>query len=211
MDWWQIGLIILVSIIIGLLVGYLLSYFVIILHRKKPFFKKHETSKVIGEPLKFAMPNPLAGSIKKRVATDQQVKEQTRIEAEEARRVRETAKQTREEGAVIKEPRESIVSNLVAEIENNYRIASEPWTDKLTPFQTVVWDTIKSKIHILPANVQKVLAETYTDIRLANSIVWLSTDLGRRSHNLDDNYTKLCTTIAERLGKIKPLLEQLGE
>jgi len=239
-DWWQIALIILASIIIGLLVGYLLSYLIITLLRKKPFVKKRETATVVEEPLKSIVPNLFAGLIKKRATTDQQVKQQTKKEAEEARRVRElekrerkeaeqlakqqakreaeearktreTAKWTREEAVVVEEPRESIVPNLAAEVENNRRIATEPWAGKLLPFQTSVWDTSPDKIHILPANIQEILTETYTDIRLANSIVWLSTELGRRSHNLDENYMKLRTTIAERLDRIKPLLEQLGE
>ena len=95
MDWWQIVLIILVSIIIGLLAGYLLSYLIITLLRKKPFFKKRETATALEEPLKFTVPNLLAGLIKKRVTTEQPAKEQAKREAEEARRVRETEKRER--------------------------------------------------------------------------------------------------------------------
>lgn len=112
---------------------------------------------------------------------------------------------------MVEEPQEPIVPELVAEVENNHRIATEPWTGELLPFQTGVWDTSPDKVHILPANLREALTETYTDMRLANSIVWLSTELGRRTHNLDENYMKLRTNIAERLDRIKPLLEQLGE
>ena len=269
MDWWQIALIILVSIIAGLLVGYLLSYLIITQLLKKPFVRKREPATVVEEPLKSTVPNLLTELIKKRETTEQLTKEQAKREAEEAKRVRETEKRERKEAeqlakaqakreaeevrrareiekqarkeaepqakqqakreaeevrrareiekqegkeaAVVEEPQEPIVPELVAEIENNHRIATEPWTGELLPFQTGVWDTSPDKVHILPANLREALVETYTDIRLANSIVWLSTELGRRTHNLDENYMKLRTNIAERLDRIKPLLEQVGE
>ena len=240
MDWWQIALIILVSIIAGLLVGYLLSYLIITQLLKKPFVRKREPATVVEEPLKSTVPNLLTELIKKRETTEQltkeqakreaeevrkareiekqarkeaelQAKEQARREAEEAKRAREAEKQEGKEAAVVEEPQEPIVPELVAEVENNHRIATEPWTGELLPFQTGVWDTSPDKVHILPANLREALVETYTDIRLANSIVWLSTELGRRTHNLDENYMKLRTNIAERLDRIKPLLEQLGE
>ena len=269
MDWWQIALIILVSIIAGLLVGYLLSYLIITQLLKKPFVRKRETATVVEEPLKSTVPNLLTELIKKRETTEQltkqqakreaeevrrareiekqagkeaelqakqqakreaeevrktreaekqagkeaelQAKEQARREPEEAKRAREAEKQERKEAAVVEEPQEPIVPELVAEVENNHRIATKPWTGELLPFQTGVWDTSPDKVHILPANLREALTETYTDMRLANSIVWLSTELGRRTHNLDENYMKLRTNIAERLDRIKPLLEQLGE
>ncbi len=112
---------------------------------------------------------------------------------------------------MVEEPQEPIVPELVAEVENNHRIATKPWTGELLPFQTGVWDTSPDKVHILPANLQEALTETYTDMRLANSIVWLSTELGRRSQDLDESYMKLCANIAAMLDKVVPLLKQPGK
>ena len=78
-------------------------------------------------------------------------------------------------------------------------------------FQTHAWDTSQDEVHKLPANVREDLTQAYVDMRLANSIVWLSTELGRRSQNLDENYIKLCTSIAVRLDRITLLLKWTGD
>ncbi len=240
MDWWQIVLIILASIIVGLLVGYLLSYLIVTRLFKKPFGRKREATAVVEDPLKSTAPDIFMGLIKKRETTERQAKEQVKREAEETkkaretekrerkeaeqqakeqakrgagetRKTRETEKQERKEAVVVEEPLKSVVPELITEIENNHRTATEPWAGKLLPFQTSVWDTNPGELHILPENLREDLTQAYTDMRLANSIVWLSAELGRRSHNLDENYMKLCTNIAERLNKIKLLIERLGE
>ena len=38
---------------------------------------------------------------------------------------------------------------------------------------------------------------------LANSIVWLATEMGRRSESLDDSYLKLRVSISGRLDQIR--------
>ncbi len=126
---------------------------------------------------------------------------------EEAGKVREAEEEERKEAAVVERLLESIAPDLVAEAENNHRIATEPWSDKLLPFQTRVWDARQDEVYKLPGNLREDLTQAYVDMRLANSIVWLSTELGRRSHNLDENYMKLCATIAVRLDRVKPLLK----
>ena len=50
--------------------------------------------------------------------------------------------------------------------------------------------------------------QVYLDIRLANSIVRLSTEFGRRSSNLNESYMKVCATIAERIDRLKPLIKR---
>jgi len=155
-DWWQILLIILVFIVIGLFVGGLLSYLILRL-QKKPFFKKRETTAGVEEPL------------------------------------------------------ESTALDLLAEVENNRRIATEPWTDKLLPFQTHVWDTNQDEVHRLTPSLREDLTEAYLDMRQANDIVWVSTELGHRSHTLDEHYMKVCTRIATRLERITPLLKGSGD
>lgn len=186
MDWQQGVLIILTCIVGGLVVGYLLSYLI--------------TTRILKEPFR----KPFS---KKRKLTKQQFEEQLTGEVAEAGKVREVEEWERKEAAVVKEPLESIAPDLVAEVKNNRRIATEPWVGKLLSFQTHAWDTNQDEVHKLPANVREDLAQAYLDMRLANSIVWLSTELGRRSHNLDENYMKLCTNIAVRLNRITPLLK----
>ena len=62
----------------------------------------------------------------------------------------------------------------------------------------------------MPANLREDLTQAYVDMRLANSIVWLSTEIGHRSKNLDENYVKMCTNIAERLDRITALIKRSG-
>jgi hypothetical protein len=42
----------------------------------------------------------------------------------------------------------------------------------------------------------------YVDVGLANNIVWLATEIGHRSKELDESYIKLCASIAERIQNI---------
>lgn len=155
MDWWQIVLIILVSIVLGLLAGGLISYLIARLSRKPlpemPFLKKRAVTAAVGEQLKQTLPD------------------------------------------------------LLAEIESNRRVATEPWTGNLLPFETQVCATSQDVVHKLPAKLRTALAQAYEDIRLANGIVWLATELGRRSQDLDEYYIKLCDNIAAKLNSISPL------
>lgn len=156
MGWWQIVLIILVSIILGLLVGGLISYLIAQLS-KKPLLKKRETTAAVEEQLKPNLPD------------------------------------------------------LLTEIESNRRVAAEPWSGNLLPFETQVCATSQDEVHRLPTKLRADLTKAYDDIRLANGIVWLSTELDRRSQNLDEYYVKLCTNIATTLdGVTTPLQKQSG-
>ena len=112
---------------------------------------------------------------------------------------------------VVEEQLKYTPPDLVEEIESNRKIATEPWTGKLLSFQTHMWDTSQDEVYRLPRNLREDLTQAYVDMRLANSIVWLSTELGRRSHNLDENYMKLCDNIAVRLDRITPLLKWSGD
>jgi hypothetical protein len=92
-------------------------------------------------------------------------------------------------------------SDIFRELESNLAIATAPWGSKLTPFQTTFWDGGYLKNEPLLANHQEEVAQVYIDIRLANSIVWLSNEVGHRSADLDESYKQLCVKIAERLKK----------
>ncbi len=158
MSWWQIALIILGSIVVGLAVGYLLNYLIVTI----------------------------------------------------TTRLREKPASKPQTAAVIPETPQNTVPDLFVEIEINRRLASQTWTGNLQLFQTQVWDTKRDEVHLLPTELREELVQAYFDMSLANSIVWLATEMGRRSSSLDESYLKLCTSIADRLNRLKSPLEQLS-
>jgi hypothetical protein len=96
----------------------------------------------------------------------------------------------------------------IKELENNLNIAVNPDTNKLSAFHTDVWDNNHSAFSELPSDIKTELREAYTDIVMANTIVWLSTGVGRRSKSLDNSYLNLCSKIADRLRNILPALKE---
>lgn len=93
-------------------------------------------------------------------------------------------------------------SGFLAEVKENLEIASRPWSGELISFSTREWDNgRKGFTEILP-DMQKDLTQAYTDIRLANNIVWLAQELGRRTTNMEEGYQKLCERIASHLGRL---------
>jgi hypothetical protein len=160
MVWWQIILIVVGSIIIGLSIGYLINILII---RTASVFKKKQVRPV------------QASSI-----PSQQV---------------------------IPEPS---VPDLFAEIEYNRRIATKEWTGVLQTFQTQAWDNRGDEVHSLAVEVRNELTEAYSDMALANSISWLSTEMSRRSPSLDESYSKLRASIAVRLNKVRFQLTEEG-
>ena len=169
MSWWQISLIILGAIMVGLVVGYLLNYLIVTItaRLRKRLANKPQAAAVIREPPK-TMESPKT-----------------------------------------MEPPKITVPDLFVEIENNRHIASQTRLGNLQPFQTKVWDTKRDEVHLLPAELREELTQAYFDMSLANSIVWLAAEMGRRSSSLDESYLKLCASIADRLNRLKSPLEQL--
>jgi hypothetical protein len=102
------------------------------------------------------------------------------------------------------------VPDLFAEIEHNRRLAAEQWSGQLEPFQTSVWDNRGDEVHLLPPEIRNALGEAYSDMALANSITWLSTEMSRRSPSLDESYTKLRASIATRLSHVRLQLADLS-
>ncbi len=96
--------------------------------------------------------------------------------------------------------------DLFAEIENNRRIATKEWTGELPTFQTRAWDNRGDEVHSLAVEVRNELSEAYSDMALANSISWLSTEMSRRSPSLDESYSKLRASVAVRLNKVRSQL-----
>ena len=184
MEWWQIALIILGSIVIGILVGALVTYLV---------------GRFVKKPLAIL----LAGAKKEEGL---EAKAIAKGEAEEAgiiaERETEEAGVTKEAGV---EGQLKLPAALLAEVKNNRRIATEPLTDKSLPFQTDVWNAHQYEANKLPAKLRDNLDQVYTDIRLANSIVWVSVEFNRRTSSMDEHYRQLCTSIVEGLDRIGSL------
>ena len=94
---------------------------------------------------------------------------------------------------------ESPQSDIVKELETNLAIATTPWSDKLLPFQTSCWDSRPAEDGPLHITYFEDLIQLYIDVGLTNNIVWMSTEFGHRSKELDESYMKLCASIAERI------------
>lgn len=189
-DWQQGASIFIACIVIGAFVGFLfsISYLMVMRLLRRPFSKEYEITKVSGKPRESIAPSPLA----------------------EKEPFNKPLSGRGETTPVVKEPRKPVPPGLFAEVENNHRIATEPWTGELRLFQTDVLDASQAETHRLPANLQEDLIQAYVDMHLANNIVWLSTELGLRSRNLDKNYMKLCASVAARLDRVTALLTQSG-
>lgn len=93
-------------------------------------------------------------------------------------------------------------SKVYQELKSNFKIATVPWAGKLVPFHAISWDGEQDHLESEFANQNYEISEVYIDIRLANSIVWLSNEVGRKSPELDEGYRQLCSKIAERIEKV---------
>lgn len=165
MAWWQIILIVVGAVVIGLAVGYLFS---ILTSGVIPaFIRRGQTIR------KTSRKNIKSPSVHSPIISDS-------------------------------------LSNLVAEIEYNRQLSSSEWTGELQPFQTNAWDKQGDEVHSLPTEIRNELNEAYSDMALANSITWLSIEMKRRSPSLDESYTRLRSSISERLNRVKPQLESHG-
>jgi len=107
----------------------------------------------------------------------------------------------------VHEPAKFPLPELLVEIERNLKIVTEFSGDNLLPLQSDVWDAGRDSAHKLPVNLREQLEHLYSDIHLLNQIVRVSTELGYRSSFLDERYGKRVTSIAERLQRIKQNVE----
>jgi hypothetical protein len=88
------------------------------------------------------------------------------------------------------------------EIQANLKIATTPWTGTPLQFVTSTMDKNPDKFDAIHVQNHDDLREAYTDMAMANNIVWLVTELGTNSKELEDSYIKLCAKVAERLYNI---------
>ncbi len=218
MNWWQILLVLIASIGGGLVVGFLISW-LILRFQHKSFFESSIFSRRnplvsnIAQPATTTPTSSTTPSLETGNPVKENAPEQLKIHDDKPKAgfipedVRSTAKGSQAGEAVVPtEAKPYAGLSLIAELEYNLKIAKGPWKGELVPFQTQAWDTNQS-FDTLSLSTKDAIAQVYADIRLANSIVWLGLDLGRRSENLDTSYTKLCTSISAR---IAPILRSLG-
>ena len=204
MAWWQVVLIILGSIAVGLAVG-LVSYYVIVQVGARA--KATRPAEVRTAPALSSVMPP-AAAVKPGPAPT--------VKPGPAPTAKPGPVPTVQPGPVLAskpdsvpvvksaEPRltETSPADLVAEIDTNRRLAGGAWNGKLQQFQTRAWDNRGDEVHALPPDLRSQIAEAYSDMSLANSIVWLATEMGRRSESLDDSYLKLRSSVAVRLDQI---------
>jgi len=222
-DWQQGAPIFIACIFIGAFVGFLfsISYLMVTRLLRRPFSKEYETSLLHKKPLEPVVPDAVAQLPKKEPfkAPSSKKGDTTKVVGKpresiapsplaEKEPFKKPLSRRGETTPVVKEPQKPAPPDLFAEVEKNHRIATEPWTGELRPFQTDVWDASQAETHKLTANLQEDLIQAYVDMHLANNIVWLLTELGLRSRNLDKNYMQLCASVAARLDRVTALLTQ---
>ncbi len=93
---------------------------------------------------------------------------------------------------------EELPPALSDEIRENLQVANRPWTAGIAPFKTSAWEACQGR---LPVSLQDSLAPIYADIKMANSLVWLSEGLGRKSENVNVNYLRLRNQVATGLAR----------
>ena len=79
-------------------------------------------------------------------------------------------------------------------------IAITPLPNKVLAFQSSNWGSGQGELLLSP-HVHDII-QLYIDIGLANNIVWMTTEIGHRSKELDESCIQLCTNIAEHVKKI---------
>ena len=102
----------------------------------------------------------------------------------------------------MQETKKEIVVQLRREVSYNLSVATTPSNGKLEIFKTDCWDNNRNIAQTIPADYMDELTQAYLDIRLANTIVSLSNNIGQISPDLELAYLQLCNKIADRLRKI---------
>ena len=209
MEGWQIGLLLLAFIIVGTLLGVLISYIIL------RFVQKRETTFLSALTFRPARRFEASSAIKEwpdLVASftfDEDKKEEPSITTPLTNKekpspavplvIKEKSNMT---PLVVQELPSLKISSLLDEVQHNYQLVTQPLRDKLQSLETHAWDEHLYDLDSLPNDIRDDLEQVYIDIRLANSLVWLATEFGRRTPDLEKNYLKLCASIAERLDRI---------
>jgi len=191
---WQIAITLLVVILVGSLVGILLSYALLklvhhnnldlmatcrILFGKKPGLVPQK-----GRALKPRRLAPLPPEVQKPVKASVSTNKNGGILSD---------LQLRSKVDILK---------LVAECAKNRETIRGFSGNDLVPLQTQSWDSNRNFVSSLSPVLRDDLESVYTDIALLNNLVWLSTEFHRSGPDIQAQYTVLSENIIRRLEKI---------
>jgi MFS superfamily sulfate permease-like transporter len=206
MPWW-FGPSIVGVIVVGICAGLLVSFIIIKRQNgslQSPFKHNHQTI----EPSATQPYDPIKESVgiyntDRRVSPA--VEENLKSSLSEQDKVEEYLNQRKKNNSTssVATPQKC---DALAELENNLAIATRPFAGKLENFQTNIWNTRRSDFNPLNPETLEELTEAYVDMLLANNIVWLVTELGRDSKDLNTSYTGLSNKVGERLQRLMPAL-----
>jgi hypothetical protein len=101
-------------------------------------------------------------------------------------------------------------TEFVLEIESNLSTARAPQKDNLIAFQTRILEAESSRADSSRPELQKALKAAYTDMRLANTLISLSSATGHKRPEIYDSYLGLCSRIEERLERLTLSLASSG-
>ena len=150
---------------------------------------------------------------KQKKLTKREVQKNNNINLEsipEGELIQESAESVPSEPALVGQTESQVVgkqnhfpkSDLIIELETNLDISSTYLAGKLVPFQTKIWDSNKVVFDPVMNTHHQELIQLYVDISLANNIVWLATEIGHTSKDLDESYVKLCKVIEDNIEKL---------
>ena len=94
---------------------------------------------------------------------------------------------------------EEAVSGILVELETDYKLAEQPFQNRLVPFVTNMWEVHKGEILRLPKELKDVLYQVYVEIEMANSLVEADIhqlEYGRGYYN--EHYKEKRNSIAEK-------------
>ena len=186
LEWWQLAAGFILTIIVALLLGIIISYLIISsgLKRKISFFLF--LSLLFGKRYKTISPERLARQSGPVPHPKTIIKELSRLNIGEALNI----------------------MDLIAECADNLIMAEDFSGGDLLTLQTEVWDGHRFETLKLPDHLREEMELVYTDIHLLNNIAWLSKKLGRQSSISNDTYRRLLIKIIERLNRIENMVQE---
>ena len=105
-----------------------------------------------------------------------------------------------------KEQLKNAARSILVELEANFRFATQPFSGKMLPFTTEIWDDTKGAIGTLPKDVQTAIYEAYLAGWELNAIVQSNLRLPHGSGYYDNDYKKKCEEIADKAKTATELL-----
>jgi len=96
-----------------------------------------------------------------------------------------------------KEHLRGAMHSILVELETNLKVAKQPFTGRLVPFATEMWDYHKGGILELPKDTQTALHQVYIWVREANALVQSNLQLSYGLGYYNNEYQKKCTEIAK--------------